>query len=60
MPERNLKCDTQDTTNKEGYHAKKPKVESVYHSVFPRKKPARLSTLGGGNGCACSEEFGKI
>lgn len=51
MPKRNLKCDTQDTTKKEGCHAKKPKVESVYHSVFPRKEPARLPASGGGAGC---------
>lgn len=50
MPKMNLKCDSQDTT-KEGCHAKKPKVESVYHSVFPRKEPARLPASGGRAGC---------
>lgn len=50
VPKRNLKCDTQDTTKKEGCHAKKPKVESVYLLFSPGKSqpgyPPQVDVLG--------------
>lgn len=58
MPKRNLRCDAQGTTRKEGYHAKKQKVESVYH-YFPHERASQVICLGRRR-WECSEEFGKV